>query len=87
MDTESNQIKLNDEFKDRQLLAKLKQLIFNLVDIEEDMARLDVSNVGACVANVKRVLLLHEKDVINLKKEVDNIRKDILKERGTKSIH
>ena len=84
---EDNQQQLNESFKDRKLLSTLKQLIFDLVDIEQDMAILDVSNKGASIARVKRVLLVHNKNIIDLKRIVEAIRIDTMKERGTKSIH
>lgn len=84
---DSNQQQLNESFKDRMLLSTLKQLIFDLVDIEQDMAILDVSNKGASIARVKRVLLVHGKNITDLKRVVESIRVDTMKERGTKSIH
>ncbi len=84
---EDNQQNLNESFKDRKLLSTLKELIFDLVDIEQDMAILDVSNKGASIARVKRVLLIHGKNIIDLKRIVESIRVDTMKERGTKSIH
>lgn len=82
-----NQQNLNEAFKDRDLLITLKSLIFDLVEIEEDMAILDVSNVGASIARVKRILLQHGKNIEDLKRTVDGIRVETLKERGTKSIN
>ena len=51
------------------------------------MAILDVSNVGASIARVKRILLQHGKNIEDLKRTVDGIRVETLKERGTKSIN
>lgn len=83
----SSQSEVNEAFKDRDLLITLKGLILDLVNIEEDMAILDVSNKGRSIARVKKVLLQHGKNVKDLKLRIDQIRKDTIKERGTKSIH
>ena len=82
MDTQSNQECINEAFKDRNLLVTLKGLIFDLVDIEQDMAILDVSNKSRSIGRIKRVLLQHGKNINDLKKRIDQIRKDIIKERG-----
>ena len=87
MDNQSNQESINEAFKDRNLLITLKGLIFDLVDIEKDVAILDVSNVGMSISQVKRVLLQHGKNVNDFKKEIDQIRIETMKERGTKSIY
>lgn len=84
MDNQSN---INQSFKDRNLLITLKALIFDLVGLEKDMAVLDVSNVGASISQVKRVLLQHGKNIGDLKKRIDDIRVETIKERGTKSIY
>ena len=83
---EGNQQHLNQSFKDRKLLNTLKQLILDLLEIEEDVAKLDVSNVGTCVGNVKRVLLKHGKNINDFKHVIDNIRKEILKERNINKV-
>ena len=83
----SNQQTINESVKDRNLLSELKQMIFNLVNIEEDIAILDISNKSASIARVKRMLLQHGKDVGDFKKKIDDIRKALIKERGIKSIH
>lgn len=82
-----NKQSIDQSFKDRDLLITLKSLIFDLVDIEEDMAILDVDNKSASIARVKRVLLQHGKNIVDLKRKVDNIRVELIKERGIKSIH
>ena len=84
MDNQSN---INQAFKDRDLLITLKALLFDLVGLEKDMAILDVSNVGTSISQVKRVLLQHGKNINDLKKRIDLIRIETMKERGTKSIY
>ena len=81
-----NQQNINEAFKGRDLLITLKALIFDLVGLEKDMAVLDVSNVGASISQAKRVLLQHGKNINDLKKRIDAIRIETMKERGTKSI-
>lgn len=84
---EGNQESINDHAKERNLLATLKGLIFDLISIEEDVATLDVANKSKCIATCKRVLLQHGKKVEDFKREIENIRKEYIKEKGIKSIH
>lgn len=85
--TTSNQGEINEAFKDRDLLITLKGLILDLVSIEQDVAILDVSNVGTSISQAKRVLLQHGKNVNDFKKRIDQIRIETMKERNIKSIH
>ena len=65
-------------FKDRKLLEELKALIMQLVEIEADVSKLDVSNRMTSVRRVKRAMLLHITAAKKFKIEVDNIRKEIV---------
>ena len=71
-------------FEDRNLLEELKSLIMQLVEIESDVAKLDISNRMMSIRRVKRAMLLHIKSATNFKKEIDNIRKDIVTEKLNK---
>ena len=68
-------------FEDRNLLEQLKSLIMQLVEIESDVAKLDISNRMMSVRRAKRAMLLHIKSAIDFKKQIDNIRKDIVTEK------
>lgn len=70
-----------DPLKDRNLLDELKALIFELVEMEVDIARLDVSDQMTSMRRAKKALVLHVKHTQALKKKVDSIRKDNLKEK------
>ena len=83
----TNQSEINESFKDRDLLITLKGLILDLVSIEQDVAILDVSNVGTSISQAKRVLLQHGKNIKDFKKRIDQIRIETMKERNIKSIH
>ena len=62
----------------RNLLDDLKKLIFELVEIESDVAKLDVSDRMSSIRRVKRSLIVHEKSTSNFKKSIDSIRKSIV---------
>ena len=61
--------------KERDLLGKLKSLILELVSTEEDLAKLEVSDMLAPARRVRKILVKHNKSVNDLKKEIDLIRK------------
>jgi len=61
--------------KERDLLGKLKSLILELVSTEEDLAKLEVSDMLAPARRVRTILVKHNKSVNDLKKEIDLIRK------------
>ena len=68
-------------FEDRHLLDKLKNLIMQLVEVEADVAKLDMSNRMMSVRRVKRAMLLHLTASKQFKIEIDNIRKEIVTEK------
>ena len=67
--------------KGRNLLEELKNLIFELVELEADVAKIDVSDRMTSVRRVKKGMLLHIKATTKFKKKIDSIRKDILMEK------
>jgi len=62
----------------RELLPKLKELILELVKLDKDIAKMEVNDSVALIRRVKRNLLDHQKNTNVFKKEIDNIRKDII---------
>tara|TARA_Y100000814_G_scaffold293633_1_gene276291 strand:+ start:11545 stop:11757 length:213 start_codon:yes stop_codon:yes gene_type:complete len=62
----------------RELLPKLKELILELVELDKDIAKMEVNDSVALIRRVKRSLLDHQKNTNVFKKEIDNIRKDII---------
>ena len=64
----------------RELLETLKSLIFELVEIDHDVARLELVNSRESVKRAKRVLLLHERNTNRFRKAIDDIRKEMIKE-------
>ena len=68
------------EIKERDLLGKLKSLILELVETEEDLAKLEVSDMIAPARRVRKALLEHNKSVTEFKKEIDLIRKGSVSE-------
>ncbi len=65
-------------YKGRNLLKTLKSLIFELVEIEADVARVDMADRMASVRRIKRALTLHLTNTKNFKKDIDSIRKGII---------
>lgn len=66
------------------LLGNLKKLIFELVEIESDVAKLDVSDRMSSVRRVKRALLVHSKSTNDFKKEIDKVRLSIVNKKEKK---
>lgn len=62
----------------RELLPKLKELILELVKLDKDIAKMEVNDSVALIRRVKRNLLDHQKNTNVFKKEIDDIRKDII---------
>lgn len=67
--------------KGRNLLEELKNLIFELVELEADVAKIDISDRMTSVRRVKKGMLLHIKTTTKFKKKIDSIRKDIIIEK------
>ena len=64
--------------KDRILLEHLRSYVKALIEMEKDLATLEVKNNRSSVSRVKRVLLKIERDHHKpLKKAIDDIRKSI----------
>ena len=63
----------------RELIPLLKDLIHDLVQLDKDFAKLEIRNSITIIRRVKRSLLDHQKNTDNLKKTIDGIRKEIVK--------
>ena len=64
--------------KDRILLEPLRSYVKTLIEMEKDLATLEVKNNRSSVARVKRILLHVEREHHKpLKKMIDDIRKSI----------
>lgn len=62
----------------RDLLSKLQALIFELVDINQDIATLEVKDAITSARRAKKAMLHHTRNAEAFKKELDEIRHKIL---------
>ncbi len=65
----------------RMLLPRLNELIMELVDINKDIATLEVRDAITSVRRAKKAVLAHQRNTEAFKKELDEIRKEILKDK------
>ena len=80
-DSKQSTQRITSVSKGRNLLEELKNLIFELVELEADVAKIDVSDRMTSVRRVKKGMLLHIKTATKFKKKIDSIRKDIIIEK------
>lgn len=66
----------------RDLLEKLKHLTWELIDINKDIATLDVRDSLTAARRAKKAMLAHQRNTEAFKKELDEIRKKILMQKA-----
>lgn len=66
----------------RDLMKKLQHLVFELVDINKDIATLDVRDNITAARRAKKAMLAHQRNSEEFKKEIDRIRKHILRTKA-----
>ena len=59
------------------LLPDLRFLIQELVDLSEDVAKLEMKETLAGIRRVKRGLLDHERRTIDFKRKIDELRENL----------
>lgn len=72
--------------KDRELQADVKNIIAELNNMMEDVCTLEVSDNRAAITRVKRTLLEQQYAIVEFKKKIDGIRKEVVAERKEKNL-
>lgn len=71
--------------KDRELQQDVKDIIAKLNDMMEDICELEICDNRAAISRVKKTLLEQQYAIVDFKKKIDGIRKEVVAERKEKN--